>query len=334
MSEKLRVAAYGCGKMQKALQSQLATLEQAQLVAAIDSSLDQAQKMAEEFGAQPFVSFQAACEVVDFDAVFVATPGYLHADCTIEALEAGKHVFCEKPMAFTVADCDRMIAAAEAAGKQLMIGQVLRYLPLFQKILDLVAIGEYGRPFATHVKRVWKGWGGAWVSWRNERSKVGGMLFEVNVHEIDFMRCLFGEAKRVACEELLSGVADIDYADVVQVLIGFEDAQGVLTSALSSAIGYYDGQIWCTEGTLFYDMNKGEILAQRLDEETPKTFSVRDFAGDYEDGTHREVREFVEAVLQNTPVTIPGSEGRANVEIAEAAGRAATEHRVIELPLV
>ncbi len=328
----LRVAAYGCGGMQRGLLGGLKGCGGGELVAAIDSDLNAAQRMAEELGGQPFTSFQAALEVADFDSVFVATPGFLHADNVVEAFAAGKHVFCEKPMAFTVADCDRMIAAGEAAGKKLMVGHVLRYLPVFQKMLDLVESGEYGTPYAAEITRTWEGWGGSHRSWRDLKTQAGGILYEVSIHELDFMRCLMGNATRVSAEQRRTGVVPADYNDVVQVAVGFERGQGVMTALLSAALGYYDGRIWLTEGFFWFDMSQGTLVLKKRGGEQQK-LSTADFSADYEPGVQREIREFVEAVLEDKPCAIPGSEGRANIEVCEAADLSAERGAVIKLPL-
>ncbi|MHC4717503.1 MAG: Gfo/Idh/MocA family protein, partial [Planctomycetota bacterium] len=81
----------------------------------------------------------------EIDAVVAAVPSHLHADVVCAALSAGKHVFCEKPMALTVSDCDRMLASAEQAGKVLMVGHCIRFWGEYAAAAEMVRSGRYGR---------------------------------------------------------------------------------------------------------------------------------------------------------------------------------------------
>ena len=90
----------------------------------------------------------------DIDAIAITLPTSLHADLVVQALEAGKHVLCEKPMALTVAECDRMIAAAEKSGRTLMIAQCIRFWPQYEEILRRVQQGDIGRVRFAALRRV------------------------------------------------------------------------------------------------------------------------------------------------------------------------------------
>ncbi|HID11748.1 MAG TPA: Gfo/Idh/MocA family oxidoreductase, partial [Candidatus Latescibacteria bacterium] len=247
----------------------------------------------------------------------------------LASARAGKHIFCEKPMALSVASCDRMIAAAEDAGVKLMVGQVLRYIPRFAKIKEIVDSGVLGGPFAISIVRMGRGWGAADVHWRRRRDMVGGVLFEVSVHELDFMCYIMGEVERVAAFTGRYIHRDIDYEDTAQVLLRFRNGGlGSLVAGVSSAIGVYEGKMLCGKGSLFWGWDgiryrtfEGEEV--RVGEDELPT----------EPGVHRELREFVEAVREGKPATIPGEEGRRAVEVVEAAYRSAETGREVSLPL-
>ena len=118
----------------------------------------------------------------DIDLVDIVTPGDSHAEIAIAAAQAGKHVFCEKPMAVNVADCEAMIQAAGQAGVTLMVGQVLRFLQPFLKVRELVDSGAIGRPISAEVTRIGGG-DSAWtVPWRARLEQSGGLLLEINAH--------------------------------------------------------------------------------------------------------------------------------------------------------
>ena len=126
----------------------------------------------------------------DVDLVDVCLPPAAHADAVIKALEAGKHVFCEKPMALDTESTDRMVAAANAAGKLLMIGHVLPLLPEYQFAVDAAATGKYGKLLGGHFKRVISD--PAWLPHFFDPDKVGGPMLDLHIHDAHFVRLLFG----------------------------------------------------------------------------------------------------------------------------------------------
>ena len=88
------------------------------------------------------------------DVVDICLPPYLHAEVAIAALQAGKHVFCEKPLGLTAPECDEMVAAANSAGRQLFTGHVLPFLPEYAAARELIASGKHGKLLGGHFRRV------------------------------------------------------------------------------------------------------------------------------------------------------------------------------------
>ncbi len=136
----------------------------------------------------------------EIDAVDICLPTDLHADVAIAALARGKHVFCEKPMALTGADCERMMAAAAQHGRLLMIGQVLRFWPEYEQLKKFVEEGEYG-PIrsATFIRR-----SGLpdWSRWLTDERRSGGAVLDLMLHDIDQALLLFGLPQRVAAKSI------------------------------------------------------------------------------------------------------------------------------------
>ena len=335
MSELL-VGLIGGGGMGKGLAKGLAACEAGRLVAVADVAEGAAAAAAEELG-EGIDAYTDPAELLareDIGAALVAVPNWLHPPTVLEVAAAGKHVFCEKPMALDVADARAMIDACEAAGVKLMIGQVLRYNQPFVWMIDKVREGMFGEPCALQVTRVGGGWGGRYAqTWRMHKDKTGGPLFEICAHEIDFIRQVLGEATSVSATKANFINPEIDYEDYASVNMTFEG--GRRASLLAGHCGFqtcYDGKFYGTEGTLVFDRVGRQISYTLKGQETVHT-TAGELAPPSETGVQREVREFVEAVINDTAVTIPGSEGLANTEIAQAAGIAAEEGRVVELPL-
>ena len=126
----------------------------------------------------------------DIDLVDVCLPPAAHADVVIKALESGKHVFCEKPMALDIASADRMVAAAESTGKLLMIGHVLPLLPEYRFALEAAQSGKYGRLLGGHFKRVISD--PQWLPHFFDADKVGGPMLDLHIHDAHFVRLMFG----------------------------------------------------------------------------------------------------------------------------------------------
>lgn len=130
------------------------------------------------------------------DLVDICLPPYLHADATVAALQAGKHVFCEKPIAVSEADAKRMVKAADKSGKQLLIGHVLPFVPEFAYVYEAVKTGKYGALLGGHFKRTISN--PAWLPDFYHPQRVGGPLIDLNIHDTHFVRLLCGQPTSVA----------------------------------------------------------------------------------------------------------------------------------------
>jgi len=157
---------------------------------------------------------------------------------------------------------------------------------------------------------------------------------EIAAHEIDFMRQILGEAESVYASMDNYVNPDLDYEDFAYVLIDFRGgSRACLLSGHAGFVETYDGKIYCTEGTIFFDNKAGRVTYQRKGDEQATALTYAETGEGYEPGVQREVREFVEAVLDDTEPTIPGIEGLRNTEIAQAAHISAADNRVVRLPL-
>ena len=322
-----------CGGMGTSLAQAAVGLESCRMVCVTDPVAEKATALAAQLGCDHCPDTAALLARDDVDAVIIAAPNHLHKSLALDAAAAGKHILCEKPMALNAADAQAMIGAADAASVKLMIAQVLRYLPTFAFLKELVDSGELGEPFAMQTTRIGGGWagGGYATPWRMSRETCGGPLFEVSIHEIDFMRHILGDAEWVTAAMGHHVVPDIDYEDTALLLIGFRGGrEGQLLAGHSAHLGTYDGKIFLTKGTAYFTSwpNQIRYRAEGGEEQLVDPDTLR-----YEPGVQREVREFVECVLNDTPPTIPGEEGLRNVEIAEAALISATDRRLVTLPL-
>ncbi len=149
-----------------------------------------------EHGGAPFTTtdYRELLERPDVDAVAVTSPDNYHEEHTIAALEAGKDVFCEKPLAITIEGCDRILAAWQRAGTRLMVGFNMRYMNMFQTMKEIVESGVIGE-----IKAVWVrhfvGMGGNFYfhDWHANRENTTSLLLQKGSHDIDVVHWITGQ---------------------------------------------------------------------------------------------------------------------------------------------
>jgi predicted dehydrogenase len=146
-------------------------------------------------GIATYANYEDLLRDPQVDVVDIALPTALHADVAVRALEAGKHVLCEKPMALKLPDCERMVAAAQKTGRLLMVGHVLPFFTEYDWALKVIRSGEYGRVLGGSFCRVISD--PTWV--RNFWSPdfIGGPMLDLHIHDAHFIRLVFGMPQEV-----------------------------------------------------------------------------------------------------------------------------------------
>ncbi len=144
-----------------------------------------------------YTDWRACLADPQVEMVDICLPSDLHAPVAIAALEAGKHVLCEKPMALHAEDCARMIAAAEASGTRLMIAQVIRFWPEYLALKAAVDSGKYGKLRTATFRRISSV--PLWTSdgWMTDPARGGGVGLDLHVHDVDFINFLLGLPREV-----------------------------------------------------------------------------------------------------------------------------------------
>jgi predicted dehydrogenase len=242
------------------------------------------------------------------DMVDLTLPPAIHAEATCHALAHGKHVFCEKPLALTTADCERMLRAAGKAQRQLMVGHVLPFFPEYAWALRTVRSGRYGRLCGGSFKRVISE--PLWLKNYWHADQVGGPLLDLHVHDAHFIRLLFGMPTRVVTRgttfnglpkfwhslfEFSSGdqVVEATGGTIDQqgrsFLHGFEIRLERATLSFEFAVIGGEGRYLCPP-TLLDD--KGKVKPVRLTDGDPVV------------AFQSELREVVRCVSQNSPSDI------------------------------
>ena len=194
---ELRFGLIGCGDIGQLRAAALARTPGCRLTVTSDADAQRAKTLATRFHAQTDRDWGTLLQRADVDAVIVSTPPALHAEMCIAALQAGKHVLCEKPLARSPDECLAMIAAAEQAGRRLATGFNYRFYPSFALAKQLLASGIIGE--LDHI-RSYGGYSAtshnqAWV--HDGATVGGGALRDIGIHLIDLTRDYLGEVTEV-----------------------------------------------------------------------------------------------------------------------------------------
>jgi UDP-N-acetylglucosamine 3-dehydrogenase len=179
-----------------------------------------AAKLGEPLGAEVTTDLDEVLEDPEVHAVDICVPTHLHRDMAERALESGKHVFLEKPIALTPADADAIIAAARRSGHTFMVGLVLRFWPEYVELARRLAAGELGRPLAISTSRLSPP--ADWNDWMADPALSGGVAVDLLVHDFDQMNRLLGRATRVFARQPRPGhvIATVTYDDAEGVAEG------------------------------------------------------------------------------------------------------------------
>ncbi len=265
---------------------------------------------------KPYEHWQAALDDPDVDMVDITLPTFLHPEVTIAALKAGKHVLCEKPMALTVNDCNRMIDAAKKARRLLMIAQCIRFWPEYVWLKQAFDEGRYGKLRALSLRRQATTPDWTWQSWSLDRKKSGGAILDLHVHDVDYALSLLGRPKSVSAHGYGRG-SGIDRVqslwrygkDTVVYLEGFWD--------MPPGFGFNMGFTAVFEkAAVVWDMNSGKPLTV-FSGGSPETPAMAPT-----DGYYGEIEYFISCIEKGEKprITTP-KESRDAVAIALAEER-------------
>lgn len=168
-----------------------------ELAGVADASAERRELAAQDHpGVQLWDSGQEMLANANLDVVFVCVPTYLHAELSVQALQAGCHVFCEKPMALQPEECQTMITAANESQRSLMIGQVLRFWPEYIYLKELCDSRRYGPLQSLSMTRV-GGVSTGWQGWYLDERRGGMQIFDRHIHDSDAVLWILGQPRAV-----------------------------------------------------------------------------------------------------------------------------------------
>ncbi|MFJ7977304.1 Gfo/Idh/MocA family protein [Peribacillus sp. JNUCC 23] len=243
------------------------------------------------------------------DIIDIALPTYLHADVSCDLLERGYHVFCEKPMALNSVEGTRMVETAKRTGKNLMIGQCLRFWPAYEYLKNCVEDERYGKVTSGYFFR-----GGATPNgWYREKEKSGGSMLDMHIHDTDMIHWLFGKPEKVS--SLGRTVVPGSGYDIVSTNYIYEDNKVLNAQADWTLQGDYGFSM-----TYRVNFERGNIVFENDQVKVNPNHAsgfIAELSSDR--GYYREISYFVHSILNNTLISVATPESTlGSLEIIEA----------------
>ncbi len=316
----------------------------AKIHAICDIVEERAQEMAREYNCKPFTDFRELIAEPELDAVIVAATNTTHAEMAITALKAGKHVLCEKPMATTLVDAQKMIQASEEAGRQLMIAHNQRLEPAALKAREIVQSGQLGKVLSfTSVF----GHPGSenWAidgenTWFYQKEITGlGVLGDLAIHKLDLVRWLLDDDYIEACafidtiHKTYPNGNLIDVEDNAVCLL--KTGKGALGTVIASWTYQKEDNstvIYGEKGVLQLYQNPDYPLVVHFDHQNAEYHKLGEKSTNIEQVKSGIIDEFIKALISNSPVPISGKDGYKALEAVIACQQAAETRKAIKIP--
>jgi myo-inositol 2-dehydrogenase/D-chiro-inositol 1-dehydrogenase len=334
MNNKLNVGIIGAGRIGKVHAETIAfRLPEATTLAIADVNRKAAEDVAQRCGIPHVVG--RAEDILgnpDIDAVLICSSTGTHSGLVVAAAQAGKHIFCEKPIDLNLDRIDRALDAVEKAGVKLQVGFNRRFDPNFARVRKAVVAGEIGQPHLLHI--ISRDPAPPPLSYVKAS---GGMFLDMTIHDFDMARFLIGDeveeiytAGAVMVDPEIGNAGDVDTALIV---LRFRNGViGTIDNSRKAVYGYDQRvEILGSEGAIStgncYPNQAVISNADFVHRDLPLNF----FMERYTESFANEMRAFVDAVLKDKPVPVSGIDGRIPVVMALAARRSYDEHRPIQL---
>lgn len=311
--------------------------DHARLVALVSGTPAKLEQYGTQYGIPPthrysYADFDRIRDNPDIDAVYVVLPNSMHAEYSIRAAQAGKHVMCEKPMATSVAECQAMIAACQKAGTKLMIGYRSRFEPYNRLAIELARAGHVG---PTRLVTAEHGFPIQPDQWRLDRSlSGGGSMMDIGIYSLNAARYLTGEEPVEVAAVETTDRSDPRFRTVedrISFILKFPS--GIQANCISSYSSAHNGyRVIGTQGWIRMEpatpyagqkmtiSKDGEMAPRVLPDPTKNQFAA-------------QLDHLAECIIGGTTPIVAGEEGLADMRVIEAIYKSATGRRSISLQI-
>ena len=318
---RVRIGIIGAGRIANVMANAYKRVPEAELIAVADVLRPLAEIFAKKFEIpQVFERYSDLLDSGEVDAVLICAPTFVHEEIAIAAAQAGKHIFCQKPMALTIEACEAINAAAEKAGVTLQTGFMLRFTPPFVDIKEAIVSGEIGSLIA--IRSSVFGWEPS-ADWFYDPKKGGGVLIDTIIHTLDLFRWYAGAVETLFASGgayVLEGAKRHGTPDNIMCSFRFRNgAMGDLYGSWTTGFGDKTLEVYGTNASIFVDLvgkQGGHIfIRKRITEGSrPEGWSNLGILWKY--GYLGEAQHFVDTVLGKAE---PQATGRDAIEAQRLA---------------
>ncbi len=321
----ISVAVIGTGGLGSRHAANFAQIDGCRVKRVYDIVAENAENCAEPLGAEVASDFDQ-CLTDDIDAIVVVTPTDVHAEYCIKAAQAGKHIFCEKPMTRTLDEADQVVEIVEAAGVKMMVGQVLRFFPEYQTARQMVQEGQLGHVGMIRMARINLMPGG----WYCDLQRSGGVILDMIIHDFDWLLWTLGPPERIYAQGLYEQLPALDYA-----LCTFRFSQGTIAfveGSWADATGFRTSfEITGSGGLLAHDSTESTTLvAQRRGGDEVDESAYLPMTPAAKSPYQIEEELFITAVEDNLEPPVTVQDGREAVKLALAVLESAKTEGVVD----
>lgn len=330
----LNVGLIGAGRIGRIHAGNLANrIPNARLVAVADIDLEAAKSLTAELNIETAVSdYAQLLENGDLQAVVISSATDTHAQIIMEAAAAGKHIFCEKPLALELSRIDDALDAVEAAGVKLQVGFNRRFDPNYRKVREMAAEGKIGEP---QILRI--------TSRDTEPPPLefvkvsGGIFLDMTIHDFDMARYITGseieEIYVIGAVMIDPRIEELGDLDTVIITLRFENGViGTIDNSRKAVYGYDQRiELFGSEGMISTENETPDRHSLSNADGIQKPLPLHFFLERYIESYLREMQSFVDCVQNDTPPEVTGADGRAPVVIGLAARLSYDENRPVSL---
>ena len=327
----LPVAIAGCGKFgSKRIQACSSIPDIIDLRAVMDSDPERAAKAGETASVPHYSDFDQMLEEAEAEAVVLAVPNNLHGPLSVRALEAGKHVLCEKPLAINPAEAERIVEAVESTGRLVKTASNHRFFPTVMKAHELYTSGRIGE-ILSFRGAIGNDGGLTHDSWFWKKEIAGGGTFIDNAcHLLDIARMFMGDFS-----QCLGQVANLywkkaeveDYA--TGIFVTEEGRQALITSSWTQWTGYFYFELWGDEGYIFVDSRGVDKVT--VGDNKRGVVSTYDF-GRYPITSHQdELSYFADSIARGEQPVPSASDGLEVIKMIDGVYRSTAEKTWVSL---
>lgn len=332
--KKVKIGLIGAGRIGKLhIENISVRIHAAEVVAVADTFIKGAKEVAERFGIKTVTAdYKEILCKPEVEAVLICSPTDTHAQYIIEAAEAGKHIFCEKPLDLSLDNIRRVLGVVERAGVKLMVGFNRRFDPDFVKVQQMVKAGKIGVP---HILKI--------TSRDPEPPPAeyvavsGGIFLDMTIHDFDMARFVLGtevlEVYAKANVLVDSAIGEAGDVDTAITTLSFENgAIGTIDNSRKAVYGYDQRlEVFGSEGMVMVDNNTPDSHTYYNNKGSHGPLPLNFFMDRYIESYAIEIETFIKAVMKDEEIPVSGKDGLMSVAIGLAAKKSIAENHPVKL---